>query len=64
MATIANKSYLKRMFNDTQQAGAGLRINMKETLDDMFVVICDIYFFFMIDRNTYISKDYGTSGIY
>ena len=48
MATIANKSYLKRMFNDTQQAGAGLRINMNETLDDIFVVICDIHIYIFL----------------
>ena len=40
---LHKRSYLGRMFNDTEQAAAGLRINMNETLDDMSVVICDTY---------------------
>ena len=43
---LHKRSYLRRMFNDTEQADAGLRININETLDHMFVVICDTYLIF------------------
>ena len=34
------------MLHDIEQAGVELQINMNETLDDMFVVICDKYLIF------------------
>ena len=51
MVTIAQDSCLNRMLNDTKQSGEGWRINLNETLDDIFVAICEIYYF-MIDKNT------------
>ena len=55
---LHKRSYLRRMFNDTEQADAGLRINMNDTLDHMFVVICDTYLIVLwwIRTHTYQNK--------
>ena len=39
---LHKRSYLKRMLNDNEQFGEGLLINLNETLDDIYVVICDM----------------------
>ena len=51
MVTIAQDFCLKRVLNDTEQSSEGWRINLNETLDDLFVAICEIYYF-MMDKNT------------
>ena len=43
------------MLNDNEQFGEGLPINLNETLDDIFIVMCDMWNLLSYDGNEHIN---------